>query len=182
MHASAEGLCLGIARLGEYFETSLTRRGGPRWKVLLLRLEHGNPREDTQMHENTCCCSVGDGSYGQLGKCRGTFDQATYTSSVPVQVLGNHSFVDVCTAYQHSCALDSASKAWCWGANEHGQFGAETTSAQTCRPKSLAATLVTPSRVIGKHAPWMKRTKRGARVRMLWSADLAGRKLPGLLH
>ena len=64
---------------------------------------------------------AGDGSYGQLGNGQGNYTRGSFYSSVPVQVLGDKSFSQVCTADRHSCALEPSGKAWCWGAK--GRLG-----------------------------------------------------------
>lgn len=58
---------------------------------------------------------TGDGSDGQLGNGQGTFVPESYNTSVPVQVVGDTSFAQVCTGDRHTCALEPSGKAWCWG-------------------------------------------------------------------
>lgn len=60
-------------------------------------------------------CGAGDGSFGQLGNGAGNFTRGSFNSSVPVEVLGNHSFESVCAGQEYSCALEAAGSVWCWG-------------------------------------------------------------------
>ena len=49
----------------------------------------------------------------------------------PVEVFGGRSWTEVSSGYQHTCALDTSGKAWCWGANQYGQLGVFTST--TCK-------------------------------------------------
>lgn len=58
--------------------------------------------------------AAGNGGHGQLGNGDASLDYGE-KSSIPVLVAGDLPFAAVCTGLQHSCALDSSGKAWCWG-------------------------------------------------------------------
>jgi alpha-tubulin suppressor-like RCC1 family protein len=60
----------------------------------------------------------GDDLYGQLGD--GTSGNS---SSVPVAVAGDHTFIALAAGSTHTCGIDSAGAAWCWGHGEFGQLG-----------------------------------------------------------
>jgi|GEM_PF-1167378 len=64
----------------------------------------------------------GDNSYGQLGQ-----GNAGGNSSVPVLVPGLTGALSVSTHYLHVCALQSDGKVFCWGRNDYGQNGNNTT-------------------------------------------------------
>ena len=70
--------------------------------------------------------NAGDGSYGQLGDGKSipwapnSFQGITHQSSVPVEVLGGHSFAAVYAGGGHSCGLEPSGQAWCWGAQAGG--------------------------------------------------------------
>src|SRR5699024_2465907 len=64
----------------------------------------------------------GFNGHGQLG-----FDDAYY-SYVPRPVsnsgaLSGKRLVKIAAGYYHTCALDTEGRAYCWGANNHGQIG-----------------------------------------------------------
>ena len=61
----------------------------------------------------------GLGPYGQLGD-GDTSDHATGT---PVAVVGGHTVSWLTAGDWHTCALDSAGKAWCWGYGDYGTLG-----------------------------------------------------------
>jgi alpha-tubulin suppressor-like RCC1 family protein len=55
---------------------------------------------------------------GQLG-----IGTVNTTEMVPVKVLGDHQFVRVSAGTQHTCGIDDAAAAFCWGDNRLGQVG-----------------------------------------------------------
>jgi alpha-tubulin suppressor-like RCC1 family protein len=71
----------------------------------------------------------GENGFGQLGNGTAT------ASPVPVQVTGLPAATNVSAGQapnifdaQHTCAVDTASQVWCWGANDYGQLGNGTTA------------------------------------------------------
>lgn len=65
-------------------------------------------------------------NYGQLGT--GSFDG----TGTPAPVVGGLSFVEVVPSgandiYTFTCGLTAAGAAYCWGANEYGELGTDTT-------------------------------------------------------
>lgn len=61
----------------------------------------------------------GTDALGQLGD--GSDDQADHTS--PVAVSGGGTYSMIAAADTNTCALDTAQRAWCWGADSRGQLG-----------------------------------------------------------
>ena len=53
----------------------------------------------------------GHDGYGQLGDGGATGTSKPY----PVEATGGHTFTTVTAGAEHSCGLDTARKAWCWG-------------------------------------------------------------------
>lgn len=51
---------------------------------------------------------------------------STQQSEGPGVVVGGRRFTAVNAGYFHTCAIDQAGHAWCWGDNENGQLGAST--------------------------------------------------------
>ena len=65
----------------------------------------------------------GSNTAGQLG------NNSTADSDVPVGVYGLTKGVKaVATGYSHSCALTTKGKVWCWGDNNYGQLGDNSTT------------------------------------------------------
>jgi len=87
----------------------------------------------TAGYEHTCGLDTagkawcwGRKNLGQLGS--GT---AGTQSPSPEAVAGNRVFVELAVRHNHSCGLDTAGKAWCWGQNQYGQLGDNSTSQRT---------------------------------------------------
>lgn len=52
----------------------------------------------------------------------------------PIAVAGNHVFSAVTAGGTHTCALDGAGRAYCWGSHQDGQLGTgSATGPNTCR-------------------------------------------------
>ena len=66
----------------------------------------------------------GQGGNGQLG------NNSTTKSSIPVavQMPAGVSFQSITVGYYHTCALTNEGKAYCWGNNEYGQLGNNSTT------------------------------------------------------
>jgi alpha-tubulin suppressor-like RCC1 family protein len=61
-------------------------------------------------------------------------------SFVPVAVSGPHLFTSLAAGDYHSCGIDSAGQAWCWGLNLYGQLG-DATKEQKTSPVQVAGGL-----------------------------------------
>ena len=79
----------------------------------------------------------GYNQYGELGN--GAYSAG---SSSPVQVVGNHSFIQIFTGYQCSIGVKEDYMAWTWGRGSYGQLG--TNSATT--------SVNSPVQVVGNHS------------------------------
>lgn len=60
----------------------------------------------------------GYNNFGQLGD-----GSAELGSELPLRVAGGHVFTAITAGDDHTCALDDAGAAWCWGRNDRGQLG-----------------------------------------------------------
>ncbi|HEX4934823.1 MAG TPA: Ig-like domain-containing protein, partial [Gemmatimonadaceae bacterium] len=60
----------------------------------------------------------GFGGLGNIGD--GSFNASR---STPTAVSGGRKYVSIAAGYQHSCAIDDAGAAWCWGKGGFGQLG-----------------------------------------------------------
>jgi hypothetical protein len=61
----------------------------------------------------------------------------------PTPVAGGHQFRQVAPGYLHTCGVTTSDQAFCWGDNEYGKLGADSSG----RP----ARTNTPTRVVGTH-------------------------------
>jgi alpha-tubulin suppressor-like RCC1 family protein len=71
------------------------------------------------------------------------------SQTTPAVVFGTQVWTSISAGYQHTCAIDNANAAWCWGANTYGQVGVAT-AAGNCPDVSTCA--VRPLQVNGGHA------------------------------
>lgn len=64
------------------------------------------------------------------------------SQTTPVEVFGGKTWTEVSAGFQHTCAIDTAGAAWCWGSNEFGQLGVPTVAScadvETCVRQPLA--------------------------------------------
>ncbi|MDZ4263272.1 MAG: hypothetical protein U1B30_13190 [Pseudomonadota bacterium] len=101
------------------------------WKAMATGQAHGCAIKT----DNTLWC-WGDNSYGQIGN--GT----TINQPTPFQVTTASitTWSAVTTGHQHSCAIALSDKSlWCWGNNETGQLGINSTAHQP-RPVKISHT------------------------------------------
>jgi alpha-tubulin suppressor-like RCC1 family protein len=70
----------------------------------------------------------GDNTFGQLGN--GTTSSITSPTLAPVAVTGGLSFTAIAAGFSHSCGLMAAGAVYCWGANDSGQLGDNTTTGR----------------------------------------------------
>ena len=104
------------------------------------------PARFVEIADGTHTCAIddagaawcwGDNKYGQIGG-EPVVSGRTFTS--PTRVLGGHVFVQISVGAYHTCAVDDAGAAWCWGADESGQSG---------QGEPHGANHAAPSRVVG---------------------------------
>jgi len=69
------------------------------------------------------------------------------SQTTPVEVFGSRSWLRASAGYQHTCALDTDGKAWCWGSNAASQLGVLT--ATSCPDVGTCARR--PIAVLGDH-------------------------------
>ena len=60
---------------------------------------------------------------GALGNGRPPSDNGEYYNATPVAVTGGRSFTTISSGGLHTCALDGAGRAWCWGSDYTGALG-----------------------------------------------------------
>ncbi|HWV55868.1 MAG TPA: hypothetical protein VNZ57_00225 [Longimicrobiales bacterium] len=58
--------------------------------------------------------------------------------NLPAPVVGGHSFKQIAVGSQHTCALDMAGAAWCWGSQVDGRLGNGETSGASGVPVAVS--------------------------------------------
>jgi alpha-tubulin suppressor-like RCC1 family protein len=95
---------------------------------------------------HTCGVTTGGATYctgfnyhGQLG---GGFTNTSYpyASTGAVAVQGGHVFASLSGGAEHTCAINGAGGAYCWGRNYEGQLGTGGASAPHATPQAVAGT------------------------------------------
>jgi alpha-tubulin suppressor-like RCC1 family protein len=83
----------------------------------------------------------------------GEFGDGNYGNSVafvPVQTSGGHAWSTITAGWDHTCALDAAGGAWCWGVDDEGQLG-DGGSTDLCGIVTFLSCRTTPTPVAGGH-------------------------------
>ena len=96
----------------------------------------------------------GANSQGQLGdgtSGNGDWSNATANRSAPVAVSGGLTFTAIASGDAHTCAIDTAGTAYCWGWNQDGQLGDGTTVTSRPNPTAVSGTLTFASITAGWH-------------------------------
>lgn len=87
------------------------------------------------------CWGANGGQDGRLGN--GPLDNASLPDSpVPVDVLGTQRFTTISSGSRHTCGLNAAGAAYCWGSNGDGQLGAPSIPSWAHQPVAVAGNLV----------------------------------------
>lgn len=102
--------------------------------------------EGSYSFANTCAALKADGSVWTWGYGIGLGDGTTTAKSSPVQIIGNHSFIDIIGGAGSRngpffCGLKSDGSLWGWGGNGTGQLATGNTN-----------TYSSPVSVIGNHS------------------------------
>lgn len=87
------------------------------------------------------CWGTNGGQDGRLGN--GALDNASLADSpIQVNVLGTQRFTAITSGERHSCGLNAAGAAYCWGSNGDGQLGAPSIPSWAHQPVAVAGNLV----------------------------------------
>ena len=121
----------GLGDLGEREHNSLRCTGGCQQQRCPGRQDphpdHGSDLPNLRPRQHGCRLLLGDNSGGDFG------DGSTASSDVPVAVstggvLAGKILTQISAGLFHTCALDSAGAAYCWGFGLYGQLGDGNTS------------------------------------------------------
>ena len=102
-------------------QSSATVMGDMEWSFSQITIGYGHTCALTNEGKAYCW---GWNNKGQLG------NNSTTSSSTPVavQMPAGVSFKSIAAGYYHTCALTNEGKAYCWGLNEYGQLGNNSTT------------------------------------------------------
>ena len=117
--------CWGGNDRGQVGDGSRVNRSAP--SRIAMRTAGG----DAAVGANHACALDSSGTAWCWGaNDRGQTGSGSFGSDVltPRRVAGSHRFRSLTVGWDHSCALDSAGRAWCWGSNENGRLGDGSTS------------------------------------------------------
>jgi alpha-tubulin suppressor-like RCC1 family protein len=73
---------------------------------------------------------LGDGNFDNLADC----GSGWYCKWTPVLVQGNHTFKSLAAGEFHTCGLTASGSVYCWGNNDYGQLGEETSEPWSTVP------------------------------------------------
>ncbi|MDB5163016.1 MAG: Outer rane autotransporter barrel [Candidatus Saccharibacteria bacterium] len=138
--------CWGANYYGQLGNGGVNQSNTPKAIYMFGVLSNKTITSISSTNDHTCLiasdaqvyCWGGPNDYGQYGTgATGTQSEipvATYTGG---EIAGK-TIVAISTGAYHTCALDSDSKAYCWGRNESGQLGIGSNSTAT-RPAAVIA-------------------------------------------
>lgn len=130
--------CWGLNTNGQLGVGDTTERAEPT-KVTLP----GTATKVSAGAAHTCAVSGGAAycwginTYGQLG------NNSTAQSTTPVSVANQSGFtvLDVSAGTDHSCAVTQGGQSWCWGRNNYGQLGNNSTTNSSVPVGPLAGAI-----------------------------------------
>lgn len=128
LDSSGQAYCWGSNAWGQLGNNSTTHRKTP------YPVQHPSGVTFTSIsagETHTCALDTTGQAwcwgYGAGGAMGGGF---SFGDSIPVQVThpSGVTFTSLVADYRHTCALDGSGQAYCWGANNRGQLGDNTTT------------------------------------------------------
>lgn len=66
-------------------------------------------------------------------------------SAEPLEVYGDHRFVDIASGWYHTCALTESEEIWCWGSGASGALGRHPDRGDSHVPLRVSLSAQTPS-------------------------------------
>jgi alpha-tubulin suppressor-like RCC1 family protein len=135
--AGGVAYCWGDNQLGQLGDTAVVGATAPHpvaGSLTFLGLDAGGAHSCGITRDRVARCWGADGN-GQLGgpatnTCIGP-SAAGPCSPIPQAVTGTYSFAVISAGNQHTCALTTDQRAFCWGLNSNGQLGGSAAAAST---------------------------------------------------
>jgi alpha-tubulin suppressor-like RCC1 family protein len=139
--AAGRAYCWGDNQIGEVGDGSFQARTAP------TPVATDSSFVDISVGGNHACAVTASGAVlcwgydgtGALGNGQ-TLTTTPFGDSLPVLVVGGRHFTSIAAGGTHTCALDAAGEAYCWGANDSGQLG-DGTTAESNVPVAVAGGL-----------------------------------------
>lgn len=141
---SGMAFCWGMNTFGQLGDGSTQERALPTAVATSLRF-----RSLSAGAHHTCGVTVtleaycwGDNRWGNLGSGDVAYNALSTASARPRRVLGDHAFQSIAAGWEHTCAITTSSRAYCWGRNEHArQLGDESDVTHRGTPGAVAGNL-----------------------------------------
>jgi len=89
-------------------------------------------RHSIGLDENGAAWGWGHNSYGQLG-----VNDALNTHSTPTSIHGSHTFCKISAGSDFTSGIDNHGIIFCWGSNDNGKLGINSTSSSKIIPTSI---------------------------------------------
>jgi len=125
--SGGQAYCWGLNSSGQLGDNSTTKRLTPvavsQGVVTFASLAPGSVNTCGLTSAGQAYC-WGNNSYGQLGNASNTSSLTPVAVSQPVGVT----FSSVRAGSSHNCGLDGVGQTWCWGRNQYGQMGDNSTT------------------------------------------------------
>lgn len=98
-------------------------------------------------YHHTCGIDTNNDVWCWGGNERGQLGNPTHSGTqnmtpTPTKIVGDIKLVSLAASHDHTCGLDTAGAAWCWGWNIHGQLG-HNINTQTSNPNPVPTKVVT---------------------------------------
>lgn len=141
----AVGYCWGSGSGGKLGNRSTTNRTVPfavSGGLAFARISVGSSHACGLTTNGSAYC-WGVGTFGRLGN-----GSTTLGSVTPVPVLGGHVFASISAGFEHTCAVTTEGRGYCWGGNANGKVGDGTQATRTV-PTPVAGNLTFASITTG---------------------------------
>ncbi len=128
--------CWGNNESGQLGDGTTVERPEPVAAAPSLRF-----RQIAAGHVTTCGLTTENRVYCWGSSVRGQMGTGTATATgnnPPTEIAGGRTYIQVSSAYQHSCALTPSHEIYCWGRGDTGELGDSSTAKQRNSPSRVS--------------------------------------------
>jgi alpha-tubulin suppressor-like RCC1 family protein len=142
--ASGMAYCWGMNTFGQLGDGSMQDQAVPAAVATTLRFRSLSAGAYhtcgiTDADEAYCW---GDNRWGELGAGDVAYNAIDAASPIPQRVLGDHAFQSIAAGWEHTCAIATTSRAYCWGRNDNArQLGDDSDVTHRGTPAAVAGNL-----------------------------------------